>query len=272
MLISCHDLHAVQKLWRELSAFPASKSDDAMSWCLAGITRIIGGTNITWIEAGREFGAPANDPLGGWRPSTQKSLHQASEDRKRRAVVMHYMNAGVFDPLTVGVTAGAGATRAHLRKELVDDRTWSKSWIYNEVLRPSHVAEMLVGAQAVSPSRESYICIDRGMGDPPFGARERNLLQLILSGCPALHREVIRSTGRDGKAGRLSARERQVLSLLLTDLSEKQIAGQLGIGWRTTHEYTVSILRKFGVRGTDRSDGVVAPAPGFRRNQAEAPR
>jgi hypothetical protein len=40
-----------------------------------------------------------------------------------------------------------------------------------------------------------------------------------------------------------------VLRLLLTDRSEKEIAERLGIGWRTTHDYTVSILRKFGVRG-----------------------
>ena len=66
-------------------------------------------------------------------------------------------------------------------------------------------------------------------GDPPFRARERNLLQL--------------------KSGTLSPRERQVLRLLLTDLSEKEIAYQLGLGWRTTHGYTVSILRKFDVKG-----------------------
>jgi DNA-binding CsgD family transcriptional regulator len=249
MLVTRRDLHAVQNLWSELSAFAASKPDDAMAWLLAGITRIIGCTNITWIEASRESGERTDDPLGGWRPYSQKSLQQPDEDRKRRAAVMYYMNKGVFDPLTVGVTAGAGVTRAYLRKELVDDRTWLQSWLYNEVLRPSHVSEMLVGAQAVTPSRESYICMDRGATDMPFRARERNLLQLILSGCPALHREVLHAGGRGGKSATLSARERQVLRLLLTDLSEKEIAGKLGIGWRTTHEYTVSILRKFGVRG-----------------------
>jgi DNA-binding CsgD family transcriptional regulator len=249
MLVTRRDLHAVQNLWSEFSAFPASRPDDAMAWLLAGSARIIGCTNITWIEARREPGDSTDDPLGRWRPYSQKSLQQPHEDKMRRAAVMHYMSKGLFDPLTVGMTTGAGVTRAHLRKELVDDRTWLQSWLYNEVLRPSHVAEMLVGAQAVTPSRESYICMDRGAGDLPFRARERNLLQLILSGCPALHREVLHASGGSGKAAALSTRERQVLRLLLTDLNEKEIAGQLGIGWRTTHEYTVSILRKFGVRG-----------------------
>ena len=102
-----------------------------------------------------------------------KRTHHAGDDRKRPAVVMSYMSAGVSDPLAAGVTAVAG--------------------------------------------------------DPPFRARERNLLQL--------------------KSGTLSPRERQVLHLLLTDLSEKEIAYQLGLGWRTTHGYTVSILRKFDVKG-----------------------
>jgi hypothetical protein len=54
MLISRRDLHAVQNLWRELSAFPAAKPHGAMACCLAGVARIIDWANITWIEAGRE--------------------------------------------------------------------------------------------------------------------------------------------------------------------------------------------------------------------------
>jgi hypothetical protein len=125
-----------------------------------------------------------DDPLNGWRPLSQKSLHRAAEDKKRREIVTHYMGKGIFDPHLIGVTAGAGVTRAHLRNELVNDREWSKSWIYNEVLRPSHVDEILVGVQTITPCRESYICMDRAAGDPPFRVRESDLLQLILSGCP----------------------------------------------------------------------------------------
>jgi DNA-binding NarL/FixJ family response regulator len=40
-----------------------------------------------------------------------------------------------------------------------------------------------------------------------------------------------------------------VLRLLLTNMSEREIATDLGLTWRTTHQYVVVILRKFGVHG-----------------------
>src|SRR5260370_1246641 len=47
----------------------------------------------------------------------------------------------------------------------------------------------------------------------------------------------------------LSAREQGVLRLLLTNLSEKEIADRLGLTRGTTHCYVTEILRKFGVSG-----------------------
>jgi hypothetical protein len=65
MLLHRRDLQAVQNLWRQLSEFPASQPDAAMAWLLAGITRIIGGANITWIEAGRESAVPPRNESCG---------------------------------------------------------------------------------------------------------------------------------------------------------------------------------------------------------------
>jgi len=47
----------------------------------------------------------------------------------------------------------------------------------------------------------------------------------------------------------LAPHERRVLSLLLTEAAEKQIAQQLGLAVSTTHSYITSIYRKLGVRG-----------------------
>lgn len=48
---------------------------------------------------------------------------------------------------------------------------------------------------------------------------------------------------------RLAPYERKVLQQLLTDLSEKQIADQLGLAVSTTHFYITGIFRKLQVRG-----------------------
>ena len=47
----------------------------------------------------------------------------------------------------------------------------------------------------------------------------------------------------------LTPSERRVLRLLLTDLSEKEVADRLELGVRTTHHHATTIYRKFGVRG-----------------------
>jgi DNA-binding CsgD family transcriptional regulator len=46
----------------------------------------------------------------------------------------------------------------------------------------------------------------------------------------------------------LSAAERKVLHLLLTDAPEKHVAHELGLARSTVHQYVVTIYRKFGVR------------------------
>lgn len=48
---------------------------------------------------------------------------------------------------------------------------------------------------------------------------------------------------------RLAPYERKVLQQLMTDLSEKQIADQLGLAVSTTHFYITGIFRKLKVRG-----------------------
>jgi predicted ATPase/DNA-binding CsgD family transcriptional regulator len=52
-----------------------------------------------------------------------------------------------------------------------------------------------------------------------------------------------------GPAGRLTARERQVLSMLTEGSGNRQIADALGISSKTVMHHTVSIYRKLGVRG-----------------------
>lgn len=55
--------------------------------------------------------------------------------------------------------------------------------------------------------------------------------------------------GRLAEGKPLAPREREILALLLTEATEKQIADQLGLAFSTTHSYITAIFRKFGVRG-----------------------
>lgn len=47
----------------------------------------------------------------------------------------------------------------------------------------------------------------------------------------------------------LTPRERQVCDMLVQGMNGKEIAGELGISWRTVEEHRHNILTKYEVRG-----------------------
>ena len=248
MRIRSVDLRAISRLWRELSEFPAAEIDQALIHYLDSAARLIGAENAGWIGAVRREAGPT-DEMNGWRPRAVHLLHPSPARDRVIAELLDYMSRDIVDPHVKAIVAGAGTTRACLRRELIDDETWRRSWLYNDFLRVVDVEDRLVGAHAVAGTAESYVYLDRGPRDPAFGERERDLLHLLLAGAPDFHRETMAARGLLTILARLSPREREVLRLLLTDLTEKEIAERLGLTARTTHQYVVSVLRKIGVRG-----------------------
>ena len=75
------------------------------------------------------------------------------------------------------------------------------------------------------------------------------MLCFFLLGSRAFQRELLLSRGLVEASSPFSMRERDVLKLLLTDASEKEVARHLGIGYRTAHQHAASIYAKLGVRG-----------------------
>jgi DNA-binding CsgD family transcriptional regulator len=240
------DLLAVARLWDELSEFPASRTDAARDHCLHALAGLIGACGALWVGASRADECADDDRMRGWRPRAVRQLHMSDEREHRSKALLARMKVNVVDPQTEAILAQAGRTRAFLRRELVDDETWRGSYLYREILRPLGVEDRLLGARAVDDVSESYVGLDRGPSDPPFAARERDVLYLFLHGAPSFHREQLLAHGI-GPA--LSPREREVMALLLTDQTEREIAHALGLTWRSTHQYVVSIARKLGVKG-----------------------
>jgi DNA-binding CsgD family transcriptional regulator len=247
MYIRDEDLRAVSRLWGELAEFPAARADEALHHCFSQLAHFIGAENLFWVGATRDHAAgPRCDKLQGWWPRAVRQLHPSAQRDRLVAEVMRHLKASIVDPHTEALVQRAGTTRAYLRRELVDDETWERSWLVNESLRPLGIEYRMVGAHALDRRRESYIGLDRSPRDQPFSERDRDLLRLFLMGCPAFHREQLLQRGAHPP---LTPREHDVLRLLLTDLGEREIGEALGLTWRTTHQYVVSILKKFGVKG-----------------------
>lgn len=249
MQLRHQDVRAIMRLWRDLSDFPASEPEEALAHCLSELARILGATNALWVGAVRDPKAPPSDRLLGWRPAARTQLHQSEKLERLAIEQLQYFRNNDPDPQTRAMVELAGTTRAYLRPEIVDDKTWKGSWLYTEMLRPVSVDDRLLGTHALDGKAESYIGVDRGPGDKQFGDRERDLLYLFLAGAPAFHQELMRSRGLVNAGASLSPRERDVLRLLLTDMNEPEIARALGLTSRTIHQYVVSISRKFRVKG-----------------------
>lgn len=248
MDIRLKDLRVIERLWRELEAFQPGASDPALEHCFGELAQLIGAANVFWVGARREPPTGAAGRMRGWRVRAFRHLYREERQARLLAAAARHADSGQPDPHTEALIATAGHTRAFLRTELVADTAWRRCWTFNEVLRPLGITDQLVGAHTVDATHESYIGLDRARGRP-FGERERDVLHLFLAGAPRFHREVLRSHGLAGDGAPLSPRERQTLELLLSELSEKQIAAALGIGGRTAHEYAVAVYRKLGVSG-----------------------
>lgn len=241
------DLDAVSEMWRELAEFPASRSGEALGRCMELLTHVVGACNVSWMAATRDPGAGPDDPMQGWSAADIVVLHDADAFLRRHEATLKHFRTEIVDPQSAAMVSRAGTTRAVLRAALVDDATWERSWLYQEVLRPLGIADRLVGSFPVGPTAESYFALDRALGDPPFDDRARNVLRLFLAGGPHFHHEQLRVRGVLDGTQHLSPREREVLKLLLTGLSERGMADALGLSYHTIHQYVISVYRKFGV-------------------------
>lgn len=235
-------------LAREACEAPPQEIELALDRVLAGLCRTLGAANAYWIGALLEQPAGAADPMLGWRPREVVHLHDRERHLRDSQEVVARFRAGEVDPSTAAHVRRAGRTRAHLRPELVPDPEWEANWLPHEFLRPRGVHDQLVGACAVSPRHESYLGLVRGRGERRFGARERDLLRAFLELSGAFHRRLLTFRGFGGERP-LTGREREVLRLLVTDASEKEIGRELRIGARTVHQHALAIYEKLGVRG-----------------------
>lgn len=249
MYISDHDFQRVSRLWRELADIPAASPDEALRHCLHGVAQLIGVSNVAWVGATRDSASPAGDPMAGWRPRAVEWLHPTPHMEKLYAELLSKIALRDADPHTVAMARRHGQTRAHLCEDLVDGQHWQNSWLYNEVWRPTGQSDQITSAYSVDASNESYLVIDRAGNDAAFTARERDLLLIFLQGSGSFHRELMRARGVWDSRERLGVSEKEVLRLLLTDRSEKEIAAECGLTPATVHQYAVGLYRKFGVRG-----------------------
>jgi DNA-binding CsgD family transcriptional regulator len=238
----------IVRLAQDAAEAPPVQIEDALLHVLDRLTAWIGASNAFWVGAVREQAPRSGDPLLGWRSRDLVYLSDHDCLLAGSADMVARIHAGDVDAVTAANVSGAGRTRALLRREVISDEDWRRSWIVHEYQRPRGVYEQLVSTHALTPRHECHVGLTRGRHDRPFGLRERDLLLLFQSASRQLHRRVMFFRGLGG-ARALTPREREVLRLLATDRTEREIAAALRLGARTVHQHALSIYGKLGVRG-----------------------
>lgn len=247
-MIKDEDLRFLADLWQEIADVPAAECDAALRHCMASLASRIGARNILWIAGRHEANRAANDPMLGWQICDVAYLHDGERLLGMAHEVIERINDGEVDKSAATLARHAGQTRSYLRAELINDEDWRKCWVINDVLAAERIGDRLSGAHAL-PGGESCFFLERGRDERPFDTEERDLLHYFLLGSRRFQRELLLSRGLLDASAPFSPRERDVLKLLLTDASEKEIAQKLGIGYRTVHQHAGRIYAKLGVRG-----------------------
>lgn len=106
----------------------------------------------------------------------------------------------------------------------------------------------LVAVRALDEQTEVVLGFDRALPGPVFSERDRETLLFAVQRQGSFYRRIARELGAFGAERLLSPRERDILELLLTGLSEKEMATQLNMTTRSVHQRVTTLYRNFGVR------------------------
>jgi DNA-binding CsgD family transcriptional regulator len=233
-------------LWDELASYEAAKNEAALMHLLSAVATMIDAQNAYWMGAVRMID-DERDPLRGWRPAIIRYVRPLPNDEKFTRQRLRSIRRGAIDEATVAQARLAGTFRARRLRDLVSE-DWFKSETYQGYLRRG-VHDSLTVAVPVNEMAEAYYGFVRMRENDPFTEEQRDLAFYAMRGLTWFHRQVLLAHGLVAAGTPLSPMERQVLALLLTDQSEKLIAGELGVTPATLHTYVRAVLRKLGVRG-----------------------
>jgi len=239
--LSARQWHDIAHAWRRLGAI-SPRDFDHLRDGLADEARALVNADWVAIMIGALDEAPTT-PLGGWRVKLLENPHVDGPTFKEMAEAMR-QGLYIHDPTVRRVVAEAGRTRvvARTKGPLPDGPKPMR-----EKLDTWGIRDQILGIVSLNPETELYLAVTR-LGDAcEFNEEDERVLRSFLDGIESTARHLTRSHGLLGPVP-LTPRQRQAVSLLLRGMSEKEMAGALGVTQSTAHEYVVEAYRRLGVR------------------------
>lgn len=241
----------IDRVWNELTLFSAADGDAALEFVLQATARLVDADDATWAGAVRLLHGPAADldAKRGWRTRAVRMLDRSAERRKASARALKAQ--GTPGSLLTGVALArrAGKFRGVRLRHLVDIRKFEQTPQYRWYYRRLGIADRMWVSFPLNAHLESHFIFDRRHRDERFTRRDLEIACAMFLGLRWFHRQTMLRHGLLLAKHPLSPTQQQVLSLLLTDASEKQIAGLLAQSFHTTHTHVREIFRRFGVTG-----------------------
>jgi len=266
-------MQLVYRLWDELSAFPASRTDDALVHLMRWFREHLAVDNVIWLGCLRMLdGEPAkSDRLLGWRLRVRKSF--VLEKESYRKLVASYFSDEHYGRLTpafyrkgnrpdadvhIGMASWktvreAGAFRVHrMRDGWIDFEKFRKTEHYRLYYTENDIADRIWAVFPVSPTVESIFLLDRhesiSRAKPRFTKGEADLAGIVLRGAREFHRRLLLLHGVFRNVKALSPLKLRIVQELLSDKPEKEIAAATGQKPMTLRKYVKEIYTEFGVR------------------------
>jgi DNA-binding CsgD family transcriptional regulator len=239
----------IHDFWDQLSDSAPSDVDATLARVFASLGALVQADNVFWGVAMRvvDGSRAAFDHEHGWRIHTIEAWRPPVRPEKHPRVSRlrperrREIPAGFITP---AVTRGAGQFRVHQLNGSADARFEPPDPKGNS----QTVSDRLWVVFPITADMESYFVLDRTASGGRFSTSDAALAASALRGIKWFHRQLLLSHGLVAAQRPLTATERRVVRLLLTEQTEKEIAQALGLGFDTAHKHVIAIYRKFGVR------------------------
>ncbi len=238
---------AIYRLWDSLADFGAPEVEPAVQHLLHGLTELVGAQNAWWLGTVRLTRGAADDPLFGWRPGGVRHLKIGPEDRRYLRQNERWLRRGAFDDSLVAMARGAGSFRILSLAELFPPER-RRGEVFQIAYASRGIRDALFVGCPVNADAEAVVGVHRTHPAPLFRPADRAALASVLRGLRWFHRRVLLHSGLTVASRPLTATERRVIALLLTDVPESAIGERLGLARGTAHNHVTAIYRKFGVQ------------------------
>ncbi len=242
----------IYALWDTLAAAPASEIDATCRHLLNTLSEWVGANNAAWVGAVRllDGTAAARDGLSGWRCKIITFLHPPEA---HEALLAQQILAGrkpVPGLPSMATARFHGTFRVHrLHDGFFDLDEYRQTDHYRAHYTAFGVDDRLWVASPINPQAESYFVFDKRRTPSRFTKVDAELAGEAIRGLTWFQRQLLYSHGLLVAESPLTPTERQVVQLLLTEKSEKEIASELGQSPHTTHGHVKEIYRKYNVKG-----------------------